>query len=147
MRQEAPARFDFSTWNFSFAATTISSPLSRRKCRNIVGSASGPGDFCRSFFDFSNASEEGQVLVTARFAQEHQSEFPRVVIAPHRTFAVRNLLAGGNVIPAVGAMINRVKEEALMLRVLGKVGFFEKRICHRQSGLAVARAILLVVCH
>src|SRR4051812_38209638 len=44
-----------------------------------------------------------------RFAPDEQAEFARVVIAPHRAFAVWDGLALVNLVPAVGAMVNGMK--------------------------------------
>jgi len=49
-----------------------------------------------------------------------------------------HFLAGGDVVPAVGAVINRVQDQALMLRVDAQVGFGEECVGNGQAGLLVA---------
>src|SRR5207302_3921568 len=57
-----------------------------------------------------NVAEEGQIRFATRFAQDNQSQFPGMVVAPHRAFAIGNLLPFGNVVPALGPMVKRMKQ-------------------------------------
>src|SRR5262245_15046263 len=68
-----------------------------------------------------------------------------MVVAPLARFAARNLRARRDVIPIVGTVINRVQQQALMLRVGAQIGFFEQPIQNRQARLEVALAVLLAL--
>src|SRR5690606_41655354 len=84
-------------------------------------------------------SEEREVALFAD-ALDEQREFHGVVIAPQGGFAAGSLLTLGNVIPAVGAVIDAVQEQALMLGVSGEIGVGEERLRDGETGLVVAFA-------
>ena len=52
---------------------------------------------------------EEEEFFLLRFAPDEKAEFARVVIAPHGAFAVWDGLALVDLIPAVGAMVNRME--------------------------------------
>src|SRR3954454_24054502 len=60
-----------------------------------------------------------------------------MVVAPHRTFAIRNLLAGRNIIPAIWAVINRMQQKALVPRVGRKIGLIEQAFGNRKCSLLI----------
>lgn len=64
-----------------------------------------------------------------------------MVVAPHGAFAVADFLAGGDVVPTVGAMVDGVQDEALVFGVGGEVGFVEEGFGNGEAGLAVAEAV------
>ena len=88
--------------------------------------------------------KEGGIPFAARLAQQQQRQFAGVVIAPHRTLAVRHLLAGRDIIPAVGTMIDRVQQQALVFGIRGEIRLVEQGIRHGQARLAIAVAVLLI---
>tara|TARA_Y100000588_G_scaffold234664_1_gene248276 strand:+ start:322 stop:513 length:192 start_codon:yes stop_codon:yes gene_type:complete len=49
-----------------------------------------------------------------------------MIISPHGGFTAGNGLTCGNVVPAIGAVVDRVKEQALVLGIGGEVGFIEE---------------------
>ena len=59
-------------------------------------------------------------------AEYEEGEFAGVVIAPHGAFAVGDSLAGVDVIPAVGPVIDGMEEESLVVGIGGEVGFGEQ---------------------
>ena len=61
-----------------------------------------------------------------------------MVIAPHARFAAGHLSAGGNVVPVVGAMIDRMQQQALVFGLGGEIRFFHQSLGDRQAGLGVA---------
>ena len=61
--------------------------------------------------------KEGGISLATGFAQQQQGQFAGVVIAPHGTLAVRHLLAGRDIIPAVGMMIDRMQQQALVFGI------------------------------
>ena len=67
-----------------------------------------------------------------------------MIIAPHRAFAVRHSLTRRNVVPAVGPMINRMEQQALMVSIRGKIRLIEQRACYGEAGLNVAGCVLRV---
>src|SRR5687767_9057384 len=86
----------------------------------------------------THTSEESGIDLATRLAEDEQGQFSRVVITPHRTLAVRHFLAGRDEVPTIGAMINRVEDEPLMLRGGAQIGFGEQRVGDLQAGLLVA---------
>src|ERR1043165_1436970 len=60
---------------------------------------------------------EEEIFLAVGFAPDEEGEFAGVVIAPHGAFAVGNGLAFVDLVPAVGAMVDGVEEEALMVGV------------------------------
>jgi hypothetical protein len=59
-----------------------------------------------------------------------------MVIAPERAFTIGHLLAAGDVVPAIGAVVDRVEEESLVLGFGAQVGFVEERVGDGEGGLA-----------
>src|ERR1051325_3340753 len=64
---------------------------------------------------FASVMFEEEKFLALGFAPDEESEFARMVIAPHGAFAVGNALAFVDLVPAVGAMVDRVEEEAFVL--------------------------------
>jgi len=63
-----------------------------------------------------------------------------VVIAPHAAFAAGSCRAGGNVVPATGAVVDGVEEQTLVSGRDAQVGLGQERAEDREAGLAVAGA-------
>src|SRR5206468_1228461 len=82
--------------------------------------------------------KESRVCRAAGFPKEEQGQFPRVIIPPHRAFAIGDALARGDMVPAIRPMVNRVEQEALMLGLRGKIRFVKNRVGDSQSCLPVA---------
>ena len=61
-----------------------------------------------------NRSEERVVRQSLRFTLNHQGKFAGVVIAPHRRFPIGDFLAGLYIVPAVGLMVDGMKNQSLM---------------------------------
>ena len=65
--------------------------------------------------------EERVVRLIAGDALDVQRRFQQVIVAPHAGFAARDRGAGRRVVPAAGAMVDRVQQQAVVLRVFGQV--------------------------
>src|SRR5437762_1027760 len=61
-------------------------------------------------------TEESRIDRALGLAQKKEGQFARVIIAPHRAFAVGHFLAASDVVPASGPVINGVENQALMMR-------------------------------
>lgn len=70
-----------------------------------------------------------------------KSRFAQVIVAPHAGFTAGDFAAGGNVIPAIGAMINGVEEETLMIRGHAEISVGQQGAHGRQAGLPIAFAV------
>src|SRR5687767_10212753 len=81
--------------------------------------------------------EEGWIRPGFGLAQNHQGQFARVVIAPHRAFAVGNFLAFGDVVPAVWAVINRMQEKPLVLVFNRQIWLIKNRVRNREGCLSI----------
>ena len=51
-----------------------------------------------------------------------------MIVAPHRRFAIGDFLPLRDVVPAVGAMVDAVEEQALVFTVGGEIGLVEERV-------------------
>src|SRR5689334_15308388 len=63
-----------------------------------------------------------------------------MIITPHAGLPLRDLASFGRVIPTIGTMVDRMKQESLMFPVYTQVRFIEKGKEDRQSCLPVSPA-------
>jgi hypothetical protein len=71
-------------------------------------------------------------------AEDHEGQFPEVIVPPHGTLAVGDLLSGSDMIPVVRAVVDGVEQESLVAPGGGQVRLRRECPGKRQSGLAVA---------
>ncbi|MDB6027473.1 MAG: hypothetical protein JWM68_3696 [Verrucomicrobiales bacterium] len=71
------------------------------------------------------------------FAGDQEREFHRMIVAPHRGFAAGDFAAFGNVIPAVGAMVNGMEQESFVGRVGREIRVGEEILREGQAGLQI----------
>src|ERR1051325_10589655 len=85
-----------------------------RVCRCALKSAGVLSVGMRVSF-FASVMFEEEIFLAFGFAPNEEGKFAGVVIAPHGALAVGNALAFVDLVPAVGAMVDRVEEEAFVL--------------------------------
>ena len=85
--------------------------------------------------------KEGKARFAAGLAQDEQCEFAEVIVAPHRTFAVGDLLASRDVVPVVWAMVDGVEQQTLVSGVGAEVGLIEQRAGYGEGRLRLASAL------
>jgi len=85
--------------------------------------------------------KEGEVRFFLVDALEVERDFAEVVVSPHAGFAAGDLAVLGDVVPAVGAVIDGVQEDALMIRIDAQIGFVEEGVEHGEAGLPVALGV------
>ena len=66
--------------------------------------------------------------------------FAQVIVAPHAGFTAGDFTTGGNMIPAIGAVINGVEEEALVIRGHAEISVGQQGAHRREAGLPIAFA-------
>ncbi len=88
------------------------------------------------------AAEERVVRLILDQTRDVEGEFADVVVAPHAGFVTGDLLTFGNVIPAVGLVVDRVEEQAVVSRVDAEVGVGQERAQGGKTGLVVTLAVL-----
>jgi len=77
--------------------------------------------------------EEPEIALVGGGAVQHHGQFAGVIIAHMEAFAARHLLARRDVVPAVRAMVDGVKDEAFVRGIGGEIRLPEERLGDRQS--------------
>src|SRR3569623_2214415 len=83
------------------------------------------------------SSEEFVVRKPLRLTLNLQRQLSGVVGPPHRRSSIRDLLAGLLIIPAIGLVVNGMKNQPLVRRIGGKIRFGEQMLRDRECGLPV----------
>ena len=86
-------------------------------------------------------AEEGQVGRAGGEPPDVERHLAQVVVAPLARFAAWNARAGRHVVPAVGPVIDRVQQQAVVAVDAEIRTAVEQRVGHMQAGLLVARAV------
>src|ERR1017187_1963272 len=68
-----------------------------------------------------------------------------MIIAPHARFAAGHLASRRNVVPTIGAMVDAVENQTLVLRIRAQVRLVEQRVKNGHPGLPVPFAVLAEV--
>ena len=90
---------------------------------------------------FGSVMFEEEIFLAVGFAPDEEGEFAGMVVAPHGAFAVGDGLAFVDLVPAVGAMVDGVEEEALVFWVFGEIRRLEKIFCDGEAcGFVFGRA-------
>ena len=84
------------------------------------------------FFYAGLDSFEKCIMFVHGQAMDGVTQLGQVVIAPHTGFSARHLFTLRDVVPSIGPVIYRMKQDALMFRVHGEVGFFQECMQHGQ---------------
>jgi hypothetical protein len=56
---------------------------------------------------------------------DEQTQLQKVVVAPHAGLAVGDFRVRRNVVPSIGAMVDAVQEQPLVLRISRKIRFLQ----------------------
>src|SRR5688572_29476030 len=79
-----------------------------------------------------------QIPFTIHCPLQKEREFAQMVISPHARFTGWDTLPVGNMIPSVRAMINGMKEEAVVGRVQRQIRFGKEGFADRQARVPIA---------
>src|SRR2546430_1730677 len=107
-----------------------------RLCRCALNSADGFSVGIRVRLRASLMLEE-EIFPALRLATNEKPKSARVILAPHRTLPLRTRLAFVNLIPAIRAMVNGVKNQALVPAIFRQVRRGEQILCDGQAGMPV----------
>src|SRR4029434_1743277 len=67
-----------------------------------------------------------------------QSELARMIVPPHARLSARNLPPRRHIIPAIGAVVDRMQDQSLVAFLGTQVGWGQKRVEDCHTGLPVS---------
>src|SRR5580704_4586713 len=80
---------------------------------------------------------EESVIARVGEPGDQQTKLQQMVVAPHAGFAAGDLGFRGNIVPAIGAMVDALQEQTFVLGIDRKIRFLQQLLRDAESGLRI----------